>query len=265
MTAKNNNEDEEVLTPEDGTHDDEIEEEEVIEDENLKDKEEAEDDEITDEDEPKGEDDEDEDEEDAPPPPTQVDYKEKFGASTRQNQILTSQLNELKKQIWDITKEEIPSDEEMAKYIGLYEWETLSDRERNTERKLLIMERRNNATALMLKNMNKENELKAAVNDFIELDENKDIQGMNNDFLEFVKLPKNSGASFETLKDAFLFKRTQQQLRPKKSKSPSLLRGSSTGGAPSNQNGEMSDEQLTQLRTKNPKLYNDMIRKGKIK
>lgn len=261
MTEKNN-EDEEILTPE-GTDNDEIEEEEGIDEENNDD-EEGEDDETIDEDKPEGEDDEDGEDDDTPPPPT-VDYREKFSASTRENQILTSQINELKKQIGDITKEEIPTDEEMAAHLGSEEWELLSDRERNYERRLLIQERETRARKLQEKSQNKEAELKTAIANFIELEENEDIKGMDNEFLEFVKLPKNAGASFETLKDAFLFKKGKEQ-KPPKSKSPkSLLRGTGNGGLPPRKSGEMTEEELKRLRTSDPKRYNEMIRTGKIK
>lgn len=265
MTAKNN-EDDEVLTPEDGTDNDELDIEDRQDDEHHDDDEQDDqDDNIDDEDEPEGEDDDaddDDDDEDAPPP---EDYREKFSASTRQNQILTSQLNELKKQIGDITKQEIPTDDEMIGILGLEEWEALSDRERNTERRFVIQDRRENARVLREQTQNKESELKNSVDDFIDLDENKDIAGMNSEFLEFVKLPKNAGASLEVLKDAFLFKKGKQN-KPNKTKSPkSLLRGSSSSGAPVRKPGEMDADELKKLRTSDPKRYNEMIRRGQIK
>lgn len=245
-------------------HDD-VEEEE-IEDENLDDSEEGDDDDGDEED---GDEPDDKTPQDPPAPTPPVDYQKKFSESTRRNQIVESQLRELQKTLGDITKQEIPTDEEMREIDP--DWEYRSDFEKNLSKKTIILERRQNQIFNTFGNITKEAELAEQISTFI--DSNPELNGKEEAFYDFCTSPKNKGADLEILLGAFLHKEgiaktpTDPNLpTPPKKKAPSLARSTPTGGSQHKpKEGLYSDEELQDLRTKNPKQYFKLIRQGKLR
>jgi hypothetical protein len=203
--------------------------------------------------------------EDAKP---EIDYKKKFSESTRRNQIVESQFKELQKVLGDITKQEVPTDDEMARLIP--EWEYLSDREKNSERKLLVLEHRQNNIMHTFSTIASESETMTKLEEFAKGETR--LAGHEEEFYSYAMNPKNKGASMEVLLNAFLFETTPivaiQTETPPVETPPSLERGNPSGGnTPESirKGGEMSDDELKALRQNNPRQYNEMIRTGKIK
>ncbi len=210
----------------------------------------------------------------APPPPPKVevkkeepDYKRKFGDSTRRNQIVESQFSELQKILGDITKQEVPSDEEMGRLVPDFEF--LSDREKNVERKVVVLERRQNLMMNTFSNISTETENLKKLENFI--NNEPKLKGKEDDFIAFVDKPANKGASMEVLLNAFLFE-VKPEIEPVVEPevvpeiAPSFERGTGHGGQPIIKTGkkEWSDEELANLRKNDSKKYNELIRTGQI-
>lgn len=200
--------------------------------------------------------------------PDEPDYKKKFGESTRRNQIVESQFSELKKTLGDITKQEIPTDDEMVVLIP--EWDMLSDREKNNERKLIVMERRQNHIIGTISNIASETENVSKLNDYAENEPR--LKGKEDEFYEFASRQNNKGASMEVLLNAFLFETTPivntdpTPDKPIEEIPPSLETATPSGNMPPIKpaNAPLDEEALKELRTKDPKKYMEMIRTGKI-
>jgi hypothetical protein len=267
------------LTPENGTIEDPKEDLEIIpegEDVELEDK-----DVIPSEDDDEGEDDgaEDDLEEDptpepepTPEPPKKeapaVDFKKKFGDSTRRNQIVESQLKELQKVIGDITQQEIPTDEEMR--ITDPDWEYRSDFEKNMAVKTVVLERRQNKIFTTLGNITKETEDSSKLVQYIESEPK--LKGKEDDFYEFATKPSNKGASMEVLLGAFLYEVKDEEIpsdpnpdpKPKETP-PRLSRATPTGGNPPlKKNVAYTPEEIKHIRLTDHKRYNKLVREGKI-
>lgn len=201
-----------------------------------------------------------------PPKPEEPDYRKKFGESTRRNQVVESQFSELQKILGDITKQEVPTDDEMKAQVP--DWEFLSEREKNGERKLLVLERRQNLMMKTFSNISSETENLKKLESFI-YNEPK-LKGKEDDFIAFVEKPANKGASMEVLLNAFLFEvkpeETPTVTPPADEIAPSLERGTPSGNMPPINTGkkEYSDEELASLRKNDPKKYHELIRKGLI-
>lgn len=247
---------------------DDVEEEEIDEED------------IDDSDEGDEEDDEEGDEGDEPEVPVvtppapvtpPVDYKKKFGESTRRNQIVESQFRELQKTLGDITKQEIPTEEEMKAIDP--DWDYRSDFEKNLSIKTVVLERRQNHIFATIGNITKESELAEQISTFI--DSHPELNGKDAEFYDFATAPKNKGADMEVLLGAFLHKEgiskapeaDPNPLPPEKKKAPSLARSTPTGGNLNKKPKDSlySDEELTEMRTKNPKKYFQLIRQGKLR
>lgn len=197
--------------------------------------------------------------------PPKEDWRTKFANSTRRNQIVESQFKELQKTLGDITKQEIPSDEEMK--IIDPDWEYRSDFEKNLLVKQVVMDRRQNLILNSISNITKESEEVEKLGEFI--DSVPELKGKESQFIEFTRKPSNKGASVEVLLSAFLYS-IKDELPPEdptpkpEEIPPSLERATPTGGdAPKPKTG-FTDEELKNLRTKNPKKYFKLIREGKI-
>lgn len=200
----------------------------------------------------------------------EVDYKKKFGDSTRRNQIVESQFRELQKVLGDITRQEIPSDEEMKAIDP--DWEYRSDFEKNLSIKVVVQERRQNHILSTISNITTESELADQIVSFI--DDHSELEGKDAEFYDFVTDPKNKGASMDVLLGAFLHK---EGITPKdptppvdpsipEKKAPALNRSTPQNGNQPKpaKTGLYSDEELKNLRTKDPKKYFKLIRDKKI-
>ena len=203
-----------------------------------------------------------------PVPKPEPDYKKKFADSTRRNQIVESQFKELQKVLGDITKQEVPTDEEMQAIVP--DWEYLTDREKNGERKLVVLERRQNHMLNTFSSITAESEMYSQLETFVAGEPR--LNGKETEFYEFATDPRNKGASMEVPSMRFSLRIRQPSKKPQSSlrwkrKPHQLLRATPSGNMPPIKTGneEMSADELKLLRTTDPRKYNEMIRKGQIK
>lgn len=205
-----------------------------------------------------------------PPQNTQVpavDYKKKFSESTKRNQIVESQFRELQKVLGDITRQEIPSDEEMIAIDP--DWEYRSDFEKNLSIKTIVLEKRQNQILHTIGNITKETELSEKIVTFIESEPK--LKGKEESFYDFATSPKNKGASMEVLLGAFLYNagdttEVPTPTPPSDERPPMLNRATPRGGndPKPEKDGNYTDEEMKVLRTQNPKQYFKLIRTGKL-
>lgn len=194
-----------------------------------------------------------------------IDYKKKFSESTKRNQVVEAQFHELEKVIGDLTRSEVPSDDEMAAQDP--DWGVRSDYDKAQAKKLIVMERRQNALFLSLENGKKEGERVNALQESIANEPR--LAGKESEFYDFATKPANQGAPLDVLIGAFLYDPDKDTVTPPVTPPvppPSLERGNASGGMPPPETGKKvyTDEELTHLRTKDPKQYHDLIRKGII-
>lgn len=199
-----------------------------------------------------------------------VDYRKKFSESTRRNQIVESKFVELQKVLGDITKQEIPTDQEMTAVDP--DWEYRSDYEKNQALKLVVLERRQNLIFNTVGSISKESEFAEKIHTFIE--SSPDLKGKEEKFYDFATDPKNQGASPEVLLKAFLYEVkddttvTPVTTDPKPKvveKAPRLNTSTPQGGSPKpKKEGAYSDEEIKVIRTTDHKKYNKLVREGKI-
>lgn len=198
------------------------------------------------------------------PKADEPDYKKKFSESTRRNQIVESQNRELQRILGEITKQEPPTDDEMKALIP--DWEYLSDREKNTERNVFVLTRDKEQRALEIARFEAEKDTLSKLDTFITNEPR--LEGKEDEFYEFVSRPNNQGATAEVLLNAFLFETTPitAPAIPVDAVPPSLERGTPSGNMPPVTTGktEMSDEEISLLRTTDHKKYMEMVRKGQI-
>ncbi len=204
----------------------------------------------------------------APPaPPTEVDYRGKFSNSTRENQILQGELEALNARIGEITKEEIPTDEEMKQTYPEYEYaEPLLQ---SVLKRQEVMDRRQKSIQMsvgtMLGSVSRRNEIAHAIASKAAL------AGKEDKFVEFASDPKRTNVPVDTLVSAFLYEVKDETpapvLSPVTPRAPvtALERGTPTGGeAPLAPKIGRTDDELKELRTSNPREYNRLVREGKI-
>lgn len=205
---------------------------------------------------------------DAPAKP-EIDYKKKFGESTRNNQIVMSRFSELQKVLGDITRQEVPTEDEMRNLEP--EWEYMSDREKRDATKLVVLERRQNHIFKTIGDITRDSENARKLDEFIE-NEPK-LKGKEDDFIAFATKDSNQGASMETILKAFLYDVEEDVTPPvptpevpvETESAPTLERGNPSAGAPQEVGKkELDADDLKELRLKNPQEYMRKIQKGQI-
>lgn len=201
--------------------------------------------------------------------PAAPDYRKKFGDSTRENQVLLGSLAEMKRVLGEVTSADIPTDEELAREYP--EFDALSDFERNVLRKQSVQDRKLNKVLVIVDGVTTEAAKVQTISAFI--DTRPELAGKEQSFLEFCLKPSHRGSPAETLLSAFLFE-DRNAMTPGEPPAPTpvpapaprgLERGTPSGDAPSSIGPrKYSDEELRDLRTRDPKKYHEMIRKGQI-
>lgn len=209
-----------------------------------------------------------------PPPPSapvEPDYRKKFSESAREVQVLLGTFGEMKRVLGEVTNADIPTDEELAaKYP---EFPMLSEFEQNTLRRQEITDRKLNKVFVIVDGATTEGERLRAINEFVS--SRQELQGREQQFIEFCEKPSHKGAPAETLLSAFLYEESQGQppATPPAATPPAepvppkrgLESGTPGGGTPPSTGPQpISDEELRHLRTTDPKRYNEMVRKGQV-
>lgn len=217
-----------------------------------------------------------------PPAPPAEDYRTKFGMSTRENQVLQGELEGLKQTLGEITKEEIPSDEEMVQKYP--EFEFAEPLMQSVLKRQEVLERRIKKGELgitrVLGSVQRRNELAAVVAT------NAALRGKEEAFITFASDPNRQNAPVATLVSAFLYEVKDETPAPvvvtppapetppappapakdDEAPAPVLERGTPSGGEPPKPpvKTERTAEELKELRTSNPKEYNRLLRLGQL-
>lgn len=174
----------------------------------------------------------------------------------------------MKRVLGEVTSADVPSDEELAREYP--EFDALSDFERNQLRRSVIQDRKLNKVLVIVDGVTTEAEKVQTINAFIAT--HPELAGKEDLFLSFCLKPSHRGAPAETLLGAFLFEngKTRTEGEPPATPAPApairgLERGTPSGDTPSSTGPRKhSDEELRDLRTRDPKKYHEMIRKGQI-
>ena len=210
------------------------------------------------------------------PKKPEIDYRKKFSDSTRRNQIVEAQIKELQKTLGDLTKEDIPTDDEMRRSDP--DWDFRDDFQKNLAIKVEATQRMNRRISVRINSIVDESERATSISLLCENDPR--LSGKEDDFFRYASKPEHSGVPVDILINAFLFEARDDDLPPAPvapvtppapvtpELPPSMERGNPSGGrAPSSNtpSGQLSPDQLRELRTKNPREYNRMIQKGLIK
>lgn len=219
-----------------------------------------------------------------PATPPQEDFRGKFGESTRNNQVLMGQLEELNRRLGEVTKEEIPTDEEIVREYP--EFEFASETEKSIMKRQVVLDRRMKGVQMsvgtMLFDAKRRDQLAGVAAT------NPALKGKEERFFDFASHPSRKDTPADVLVNAFLYEVRDEapatppltpqtspatpegQPQPAAPAAPSapempLERGTPSGGeAPSAPSTERTPEELKALRTSDPKEYQRLIREGKI-
>ena len=189
----------------------------------------------------------------------EVDYKKKFAESTRENQILASKVKETEKKLGEIAKNEIPAEEELKRLHP--NWEEMSDLEKESTKKSLILERRLGKVEQEVRGNKEEKQWSTEVDHFLEkakiLDEYPGLEQRGREFKEFANMPTHKGVSPEVLAKAFLFKEVEAP--PVVHKGSVLERGSGGEKIDLAPKKKLTAEELGTLRENDSKKYKEII------
>lgn len=192
-------------------------------------------------------------------PSKSVDYKKKFAESTRENQILADKIRQTEDKLGKVTKNEIPTEEELKTLHP--DWEEMTDLERDSVKKNLILERRLGGIEQEVRGLKEERLWETKINNFLDkaklTDEYPALVKREKEFMAFAKKPTHKGVSVEVLARAFLFS-PKEDNTPVVHKGSVLERGSGAEKiTPTSK--KLTAKELGNLRENDPKKYKEII------
>ena len=191
-----------------------------------------------------------------PPTPPAPDYEKKFSESSRENQLLAERIKALEDSGKDLTKE--PTDSELR--AAFPSWEVYDDTQKELARRTFNSERTaGNARAIAQKLSEDQ-----SWNTSIELVVTSDpaLQGKEQAFRQFASQPKYRSIPMDVLVAAFLNK-AGSPAAPRTPPKPGLEPGN--GGPRTTETPKtLTSEQLTAIRTTDPKAYQDYLKTHEI-
>ena len=198
------------------------------------------------------------------PPTNQPPVEERYRQSTIEAQVLTAKQKKFNQTVKDAANLPEPTEEELrAEYP---DWDVMDDTAKKLAKKSLMNERRFGMVVTAVEEGRKIDEWTKKVDDFVATAITKPefarLTGKEEEFKSFCMKPTRRGVDLEDLAKAFLHDATDT---PAPRKKGSLLEPGSGGGTPINTEESMDENQLAQLRTKDQKTYNRLIKEGKIK
>lgn len=200
-------------------------------------------------------------------PPQEPDYKEKFRNSSRENQILLGQQKNLNERLESLTKDEIPTEEEMKRLHP--NWDYYSDTEKELALSNVSLQRSLNKTNLTVANFVADQRWQTQLAEVVS--QNPVLKGREGEFRDFVFKEKNRGVDMSILVSAFIGEHRQEIVEddappapPTPTQNQPVLESGGAGG-PEPARTELSYEDREKLRKSDPKKYNELIRKGVIK
>lgn len=199
-----------------------------------------------------------------PKPKEDVDFKKKFTHSTRENQVLTSQVRKLTDAITSASAIPDPTEEEMTAIYS--DWEIMDE----TTKILAKDNVKNKRVISQLSNISQESKdieawnqkVDAFVEDPKTLIDTPELEGRTEEFKVFSTKPTRRGLDFPDLVSAFLFEASKEV---KVNKGKMFEQG--TGG--SNQiarphSDKITIEQAMALKDKDYKKYKEYLLAGRI-
>lgn len=200
-------------------------------------------------------------------PTPEIDYKEKFVNSARENQILAAKVASAERRLGEVNVEN-PTDAELR--ANFPDWDLLTDTERRMAVQTVTLRRQYAKLELNLAQMNEKASWNENFNEVLNR-RNSDgspafpgLRERTDEFRAFCKKDKHQGLPFDVLAKSFLFEikdelPTKPTIAPPK---PSLNRGS--GGEQPATTTTFTDEEAAKLRKVDPKRYNELVKKGVI-
>lgn len=203
-------------------------------------------------------------------PKPAVDYREKFGESTRENQVLAGQLAEKERQLGMAIKAEPPTEAELKTEYP--EWDELTSFEKRMATEALTLKKQVAKATLLAQQAQTEAVSERAFTDILRK-KNSDgtlkypgLRDREDDFRAYCNMSSHKGAPLETLANAFLYEIGEQPKPIQKTDvdPKPVLERTSGGDKPAN-SAEISDEDAAVIRKNDPKHYAELIKSGKIK
>lgn len=210
---------------------------------------------------PENESEEDEDIDNTPDPKTPTP-EERYKESTREAQVLYSKQKKFTETVEKAAQLPEPTPEELqAEYS---DWDVMTETEQRFAKENLMNKRRFEMIHEATLEGKKLDEWVEKVDSFLVQGVTKHprLVGKEEKFKAFCMKPTRRGVDLDDLVGAFLFGMADNQPARKKG---SLLATGSGGRSSAPQQEFMDEKQAAVLRTKNHKLYQRMVREGKIK
>jgi len=191
-----------------------------------------------------------------PEPQPEPDYKTKFAESTREAQILAERNKQLEERLNSLTITSLPNDDELR--ANMPDWDEFSDEGKSILKRQYMVEKiaaEAQRIALdILENKKWGEDLVRTLTEF------PDLKGREEEFKKFAYKPTHKGVDLKVLAKSFLFDIKKDTPAPPSV--PGLEKGS---GGPKDTPTELTPEQISEIRTKDPKRYRQMLLDGKIK
>ena len=193
----------------------------------------------------------------------EIDYKEKFSASSRENQRILAEKQRTDQKIATLTKEEIPTNEEMAEITP--NWDLLTDFE---QQQAIKIEHTARITRAMRSKQLESEESEKWEKDLRQVvKDNPEITGSENEFKDFCYQPKNSQTPIDILASAFLHNKAKtnptKPIDPK-DKFTALDPAQNPSGG-SVRVTPMTDDEAEKIRKTDPDRYKELLKKGILK
>ena len=202
------------------------------------------------------------------PAPPQPDYAEKFKQSAREAQILLEQKKRLEDRIRTLTTQDAPTDSDLKERYP--EWDQYNSFTKTVLTNQLVQERANAQLRTELLEITAERKWQTELK---ELTAKPRYAKLKNDaaFEAFVFQPKHKGLDITVLADAFLFTASgagDDTVSPETPPAPvsrrEVIPRGSGGGRTQEAAPKYTDEELTAMRTSDPKLFRQLLKEGKV-
>lgn len=190
--------------------------------------------------------------------PEEPDYKTKFTESTREAQILAQKLKEKDELINNLTSKSLPTEDEIKQAYP--EWENYSPEVQIILKNQHLQNKEILETRKMMLDMTEEKRWQEDLGKVLTDPAFDKLKGKEEEFKKFVYKPTHKGVSLETLAKAFLFEVKEPR---QVNKAPTLEKGSA--GLKTMKPAAMTAEEVAEIRTKDYPRYVELLRTGKIK
>lgn len=182
-----------------------------------------------------------------------VDYEKKFSDSTRENQILQEKIKALEGAPQELTKE--PTDSDMR--AAFPNWDLMSDTEKDLGRRTVRAERIGGNAAQIAQDLKAERSWNTSIE--LAIASNTTLQGKEQAFRQYASRPQYKNVPMDVLVGAFLQSLGAAPVAPTTTPRPGLEPGNGGPRTPEKPK-TLSTEELTSLRTSDPKGYQDYLK-----